>query len=175
MTLRGCHRKGESQTGTKSTCRSAASASDFKSPVSDDKTWSPSAARHIRAASIGSFAPERASSNPARRPSASSSGLISTAPRKAASLAWRGPPPLQTWATTPPCVSGTTSRLRAPLVRAITSRSPRSTARKAPASRIKFNRFHHLCCLKPAGDPGCLALQAPSQRPYARPRRSRLQ
>src|SRR5262249_58450255 len=47
---------------------------------------------------------------------------------------WRPAPPRHTWATTPPWLTGTRPARRSRLIRATTSRSPRSTATTAPAS-----------------------------------------
>lgn len=120
----------------------AASASVRRSRVSDVKTKSPSEARAITAASMASLPPVCARSIPARLPSSSSRGATATLFSSLASCAWRPCPPRQTWAMTPPCVSGILPEARSRFTIATIVRPPRSTARNAPASRTTFTCHH---------------------------------
>ena len=117
---------------------SAASARTLRSPGSEVRISSPSAARHATVASIASRWPLRASSSPARRPSGSSIAATSV-PASSRRLAPGGhghharpARPLPRWspAPGPPAAPASTS--------ATTPRSPRSTATNAPASRTSI-------------------------------------
>jgi hypothetical protein len=92
-----------------------------------------SAAWHTTVASTASEQPLRASTIPARR-SRPSSTAPSVPACSRASWACRPCRPRQTWAATPPLVTGTRPASRSRFTGAATSRSPRSAASNAPAS-----------------------------------------
>lgn len=91
-------------------------------------------------ASMTSVVPAVPHSTPAARAPGSVSGSTRTSRALSSrpSLAWR-PPPLHAWPTTP--AGTTTARCcrRATSITAAVSRSPRSIAIRAPASRTKVN------------------------------------
>jgi hypothetical protein len=89
--------------------------------------------------------PLRASSILARLPRTSSTAVTSVPASIRAGGACRPVPPRQTWATTPPLVTGTRPARRSRLTRTTTSRSPRSAATNAPASSTSIT-------LPPGGD-----------------------
>jgi hypothetical protein len=131
---------------------------------------SPSPARQTTAASMASDRPLRASRIPARRPRLSSIGTTSTPARSQASGTCLPSPPRQTCATTPPQVTGGLPARRSRLTRATTSRSPRSTATNAPASRtvpswpslpLVMEQSRRITPLAAAGQPGGRAGQPP--------------
>jgi len=98
----------------------------------------PSFASSTRAASITSSCFARASSSPAARPSTASMRRMSMTSRALARRACRDLLPRQTCPTIPPWDTGTSRACRASFIRCHIARSLRSSAIRAPASRIRL-------------------------------------